>query len=194
MGAITKQASRPSGRVVLLALLVNLVLFALIIGWSFPTLRHYAGGFEPFDARPFGYTYKEAQKLVEALGKAGRDFYRNRQLWLDTVYPATYGVSRSLALLWLAMALCRSQDALLVQYRGILVLLPLFAMFADWGENMAIAGMLREWESLPDGLVQRASMLSTAKSVAVMLTDALVILMFLAVVVRRSASPSSRSS
>ena len=61
------------------------------------------GRAQPFDLRPRGYSVGEARALLTMLGDAGRAYYADVQLALDTIYPATYALSRALAIWWLTM-------------------------------------------------------------------------------------------
>ena len=66
------------------SLLVSFALYAAIIFGTFPVLRQFSGGLDPFDGRPFGYSLPDEQALLTALGEVGRNYFANVQLWLDT--------------------------------------------------------------------------------------------------------------
>src|SRR5204863_8719731 len=85
---------------VVVALIVSFALWGVMVFWTLACLRRAAGGLEPFDLRPFGYTPEEARKLLYALSSIGRAYYADVQLQLDTIYPALYALSRGLLLLW----------------------------------------------------------------------------------------------
>ena len=99
---VTKR-NLPVGWLAALSLLASAVLFLVIIFGTFPRLRQYSRGLEPFAARAFGYSFSDAQALLAALGEDGRTYYANVQLRIDTFYPASYGISRALCFYWLAM-------------------------------------------------------------------------------------------
>ena len=51
----------PSGRWVLAILLVSIVLWAAMVFGTLAHLRRLAGGLDPFDVRPFGYSTGQAR-------------------------------------------------------------------------------------------------------------------------------------
>ena len=73
---------------VVVALIVSFALWGVMVFWTLAYLRRTAGGLEPFDLRPFGYTPEEARKLLYALSSVGRKYYADVQLQLDTAFPA----------------------------------------------------------------------------------------------------------
>src|ERR1700674_2988609 len=89
-----------SGRCVLVILTASIALWAVMVFGTLAHLRQLAGGIDPFDVRPLGYSTAQARALLDALGEAGRDFYANVQLRIDAIYPATYALSRALLLWW----------------------------------------------------------------------------------------------
>jgi hypothetical protein len=82
----------PSGRWVLAIMLLSIALWAIMVFGTLAHLRRLAGGFDPFDVRPFGYSAGEARLLLDVLGDTGRDFYARVQLRLDVLYPAIYAL------------------------------------------------------------------------------------------------------
>ena len=170
-------------------------LFAFILSVTFPKLRQFSGGVDPFDSRFWGYSISEAQALLAALGASGRDYYANVQLWVDTFYPASYGFSRAMrALSWLALPLRATRRGLAVPIQVFLVVLPCVVMILDWSENAAISTMLATWQQLDANQVAGASQLSFLKSAGAMVTDSLLLLMFAMFLVNRFLRRSSPSA
>jgi hypothetical protein len=160
---------------------------------TFPKLRQFSGGLDPFDSRFWGYSISEAQALLGALG-SGRDYYANVQLWVDTFYPASYGFSRALCLYWLALPLRATRRGLAVPIQVFLVVLPCVVMILDWSENAAISTMLATWQQLDANQVASASQLTFLKSAGAMVTDSLLLLMFAMFLVNRFLLRSSPSA
>jgi hypothetical protein len=127
-------------------------------------LRRLAGGLDPFDVRPFGYSAGEARLLLDALGDAGRDFYARVQLRLDALHPATYVLSRGLMLWWLSAPgrLCTAPIAL--PLRIILVGMPAAAAAFDYAENVQIGRMLTVGSNIDSGVIETASRMTVLKS------------------------------
>jgi hypothetical protein len=85
------------------ALVASGLLWAVMFFGPLARLSHLAGGAEPFDIRPFGYSDEEARAFLSAIGEPGRHYYGDRELPLDMIYPPLYALSRGLALWWLTM-------------------------------------------------------------------------------------------
>ena len=76
------------------------------------------------------------------LGDAGRAYYADVQLALDTIYPATYALSRALAIWWLTMPGRLRAAPLAPAIRWILLVPPVAAAGFDYWENSLIGKML----------------------------------------------------
>jgi hypothetical protein len=164
------------GWLVFAALAVNLALFALMI---FGTLAHLSGlaeGAEPFDLRPLGYTVGDARSLLALLGEEGRAYYASAQLALDSIYPATYALSRALLLWWLTVP-GRLSATMPRGWRFAMLVLPACAAGFDYFENARIAAMLVRGAEVDPALVASASLATQAKALLTLLTDVLVVLL-----------------
>jgi len=161
----------PSGRLVAAVLVVSFVLWAVMV---FGTLAHLAGiaeGADPFDLRPLGYGVGEARAFLKLLGDAGRAYYAHVQLTLDTIYPATYAVSRGLLLWWLTSPgrLGGRQWPLL--WRVAVLVPPVLTAGFDYLENARIAAMLAIGPQVAAELVAAASLATQIKSVMGLMTE-----------------------
>lgn len=164
------------GWLVAAALAVNLALYAVMM---FGTLAHLAGlaeGAEPFDLRPLGYTVGDARSLLALLGEEGRAYYASAQLAIDSVYPATYALSRALLLWWLTMP-GRLAVTMPRGWRFAMLALPASAAAFDYFENARIAAMLVRGADVDSALVASASLATQAKSLLSLLTEALIVLL-----------------
>jgi len=145
-------------KVLIWFILANLIYAAM---WLFtvPVLDNMAGGLPILDLRPLGYSFSEAQELMEALGQEGRQFYLTRQIPLDLFYPLFYGISFSLIITYFLRKLKR--------YQGVFVylsFLPLLAALADYLENLQIVRILRSFPNINESLVELSSFFSVLKS------------------------------
>ena len=180
-----------SGWLTIAVLAVSFSIFFFIIFVTFSRLREYAGGLDPFDGRAFGYSFADAQALLAALGEEGRSYYANVQLRIDALYPASYGLSRALALSWLAGRGRASSAGLAGPLLLALILLPVMVMIFDWSENAAIASMLASWQDLKPGQVELASLLSMVKSFCGMITETVMLALFASYLIRRLRNPGA---
>lgn len=129
-------------------------------------------GVAPFDMRPTGYSYEDAQLLLQGLGEAGRHYYLTNQIPLDIVFPAAFALFLTNAFLW-----CRS---ILTAGRwiGIGIGLSWLAAAADYLENTGITAMLVLWPKVPGSLVSATSAASIMKAGA---TTCAIIIMLIVV-------------
>ena len=116
-----------------LLLALTLAMFAFINLWSMPIIRDAAGGLEPFDLRPLGYTTKEAREFLAALLEPGLEHYLGTQRRLDQVFPALLAVTLS----WTCWRLYGAKYAI------ILSGLALLGGFFDYQENIAVLDLLK---------------------------------------------------
>jgi len=156
---------------VVVALLVSFALWGVMMFWTLAYLRRTAGGLEPFDLRPFGYTPEEARALLYALSGVGRTYYADVQLQLDTAFPALYALSRGLLLLWVTAPGRTAARPLPLLARLALLILPLVTAWFDYFENEGIAAMLAVGPQAADELIERTSFWTRAKSLAGLATE-----------------------
>jgi hypothetical protein len=168
----------PTGHVII-ALTVSMGLWGFMLFGPLAHLRHMAGGLEPFDLRPFGYTVEEARAFLFAISELGRDYYVNVQLQLDAIYPATYALSRGLLLWWLTQPGRVADRPLPLAARLTLLALPLLTAALDYRENEGIAAMLQAGRQVDAEVVAQASFWTRAKSIAGFATEATSVLLLL---------------
>src|SRR5262245_23620676 len=143
-----------------------------MVFWTVPYLRRIAGGLEPFDLRPFGYTLEDARVLLQALSEIGRAYYADVQLQVDTVYPAVFALSRVLLLLWLTQPGRTAAGPIPLAVRAALLAPPILNAWFDYLENDAIAAMLAAGPELSADLVARASFWTQATWLTALVTEA----------------------
>ena len=165
----------PSGRWVLAIMLLSIALWAVMVFGTLAHLRRLAGGLDPFDVRPFGYSAGEARLLLVALGDTGRDFYAHVQLRLDALYPATYALSRGLMLWWLTARGRLRAAPMALPLRIIFVGMPAAAAVFDYAENIQIGRMLAAGSNVDSSVIEAASRMTLVKSLLSSVTDTCVI-------------------
>jgi hypothetical protein len=124
------------------------------------TLAHIeaTSGHVPFDMRPLGYGLQDAVALLDELGEDGRRYYLNRQIPLDTVYPALLALTLISAIRWFGRRL--HADGLV----RIGVILSSAAAVFDYIENIGVVAMITSWPDLPNAVVYASSIATVAKS------------------------------
>ena len=156
---------------VAVALIVSFILWGMMVFGTLAYLRRVAGGLEPFDLRPFGYTPEEARALLHALSSIGRAYYADVQLQLDTAYPALYALSRALLLFWVTAPGRTAERPFPLAARLALLALPLATAWFDYFENEGIAAMLAAGPQASDELIERTSFWTRAKSLVGLATE-----------------------
>ncbi|MFK8075700.1 MAG: hypothetical protein AB8B84_03875 [Granulosicoccus sp.] len=131
--------------------------YLIMVLWSLPRVSEMAGGEVPFDMRPGGYSFDEAQVFLTVITDAGRDFYLDTQQYLDIFYPTLFATTAAISLLHLAPT-----------YWGrSLSVLAIAAGLFDHLENSAVAVMLRAGpEAITEAMASTASNWSLAKSIS----------------------------
>lgn len=138
---------------------VMAAVYLVIVVWSLPFISAEAGGLTPFDLRPGGYSFDEAQAFLSALSAEGLAQYEGPQRWLDIVYPAL-----------LAAVLCWAATRITAGYsdwvRGGVIAVILIAVSYDYQENWFVAQMLAVGpDGITEALVEQASSATVTKSV-----------------------------
>lgn len=121
---------------------VTLAVYAVMLVWTLPAITAAAGGLPPFDMRPGGYGFEDAQAFLAALSAEGRTLYLGPQHMLDLAYPALITLTLFFAI---ASLLPGRWGAL----RWVVALPALAIAVFDYLENMAVTAML---EAGPDRL------------------------------------------
>lgn len=160
-----------------LVLVVTLAIYTTMLLWSLPYLKDAAGGLMPFDLRPTGYSPQAAHAFLSALfanGSEPRDFYLTVQHRLDLFFPALSGllVAATLYILtkgWPTIVRC------------VLILLPIGGAAFDYGENAAVANMLRLLPELASDEAIRAASRMTVLKASLVSTSLVIMLVLLAV-------------
>ena len=165
------------GRLFWAVVVATLAVYAVMLGWSIPTISDAAGGRAVFDMLPAGYSYAEAQAFLAALSPVGADFYLRVQHRLDLIYPALLAISTGWAMVRLAPHW---------RWRPALLLVPIPGMVFDYLENRAVAAMLSAGaDGLTPEMVAQASRFTQLKAIFSTLSLGLLLVLILAWAYRR---------
>ena len=145
-----------------------------MVFWSLPRISAAAEGLAPFDVRPLGYTFAEAEEFVSALTPDGAEFYLDVQHKLDLVYPALLAAT-------LFFAIAALLPHRLGAWRWLVALIAIPGSVFDYLENDAVSTMLDAGDAgLTPGLVETANRWTVLKSafsaVAMVIVVALIVL------------------
>lgn len=129
----------------------------LNLATTVPQLLDEAGGMVPFDLRPFGYSYAEAQTYLARLTEDGLALYLGPNQQLDLIAP-----------LLLAAAFVTGFRAWLPPVASLaLSLVAIAGAVANYAENAMVARLLTE--TVTEGDVALASTLTQVKSLSLLL-------------------------
>lgn len=148
-----------TGKNVLIAMLLATAVYLVMMVYTIPSVKQYAPEYELFDLSPAGYSYAYAMNLLDALGQSGRQSYLYYQLPLDFIYPALFGASFCLLLVWMVSKVCANKK--IMYYIGIV---PIIAALLDYMENIQIVFLLKAFPDISEYQVAMASATTIAKS------------------------------
>ena len=152
---------------------LTIATYATMLWWSLPTVAGAAGGLVPFDMRPGGYSFAEAQEFLSALTPEGANFYVKSQQKLDLAYPA-------LLALTLFFAIAAKLPRRIGAWRWLVAGIALPVAVFDYLENHSVAQMV---DAGPTGitmhLVATASQWTVSKAGASTLAMTLLLILLL---------------
>jgi len=160
-----------SGKSVLVVLTFAMVIYAVMMFVTLPTLSHEMDGLFVFDMRPMGYSVEEGYEILENISDFGVSYYRGVQLPLDFVYPALLALFGVLAFAYFGKR---------IRIPSLIYMLPLIAGIFDYLENIGIYIMLSDLNS--PSVVKMSSVFSIIKSMSttIFITILLVVSVYVA--------------
>ena len=142
-----------------ISLLTAAGVYLTMILWTLPAINAAAGGLAPFDLRPLGYDFGDAQAFLRALPEQGRQLYLDVQQRLDTAYPA-------LLTLVLGLGIALVSPPKFGNWKWPLALTSVPGSLFDYRENMLVRHILNSPpDALDPALVAAASRATVLKSV-----------------------------
>ena len=111
-----------------------------------------------------GYSPDDLRATLTQIGEEGRDFLHDTLLPLDLVLPALLCGALVITSSYFSRPGQPMAVPLTPGARYGLLAVPLLYGLADYGENLAVAQMLRAYPKIGDALAHRASVLTAAKS------------------------------
>jgi hypothetical protein len=166
--------SNLSGKMVLALFLITNVLFVFMLTVTMSKTIEYAGGLKLLDLMFTGYDLNYVGQFLQALGENGRWYYLNRQIPVDMVYPALFGISYCLLIAYFLKKLNKLSSPY-----AYLCLLPFIAGISDYLENIGIIIMLNNYPDLPQVYVKTTNAFSILKSISMTAFVIILIIMIL---------------
>jgi hypothetical protein len=135
------------------------IIYTLMLTITIPRVMSFAGGMKILDMMPAGYNASYAGALLNALGDTGRHLYLSRQIPLDLLFPALFGVSFCMIIAYFLTRLEKIDTPLFY-----LSLIPLLAGICDYCENTGIIVLLNSYPVIRHSVVQVTNIFSILKS------------------------------
>ncbi len=179
-----KNLSKHTGKIAIASALIAASVYLLMVNVTLAHIETISGQV-PFDMRPLGYSATEAAMLLDALGAEGRAYYLNRQIALDTLYPAMLMLTLISTISWFGQGM---PNRTLIRFG---IALSLGCALLDYIENSGVAAMILSWPNFSQPLVYATSTATILKSVS---TTAAVILTILVALNRARFSHRKRAS
>lgn len=165
-----------SGSRVLIWFILTYLIYALMLLVSIPRVMSFAGGMQIFNILPFGYNEGYAMKLLHTLGSEGRRVYLHQQILIDLFFPFLFAFGNCLLTGFLLKKLNYLKGGFIY-----LCLIPVFASWFDYLENIGVMAMLLRFPDISVTLIQVSSFFSVAKSL--LITIFFVVLMVLLILI-----------
>jgi len=152
------------GKRVLIWFVLTYTIYTLLLLVSIPEVMSFSGGMPIFNIMPFGYTDEYAMKLLFTLGNEGRNAYLFHQIPIDLFFPFLFALSNCI----LTGFLLNKLNHLKGNY-VYLCLIPVFASWFDYLENIGVMAMLLHFPDVTSSMIQFSDFFSVAKSLLITL-------------------------
>lgn len=148
-----------SGKRVLIWAIITYLFYAFILLVSIPSILKFSGGMNIFNMMPFGYSSEYVMRLLSTLGVEGRHAYLYHQIPLDLVFPFIFAFGNCLLIGYLLNKINSLKGKLIY-----LCLLPVFASWFDYLENIGVMTMLLNYPNVSEIVIQFTDFFSVTKS------------------------------
>jgi len=148
-----------NGKRVLIWVIITYLIYAFILFVSIPSVSKFTGGMSTFNMMPFGYSSEYVMKLLFTLGSEGRHAYLFHQIPLDLFFPFIFAFGNCLLIGFLLNKINSLKGKLMY-----LCLLPVFASWFDYLENIGVMTMLLNFPNVSEFVIQFTEFFSVTKS------------------------------
>lgn len=161
------------GKRVLYWFLLTYFIYGVLLLVVIPELMSFSGGKPVFNVLPFGYNVEYANSLLFALGEEGRRAYLYHLIPIDLFFPFLFAYSNAILTGYLLNRLQRLNSKIIY-----LCLIPVFASWFDYLENLGVMAMLLKYPNETELLVQFSDFFSVAKSLLITIYFAVLFALF----------------
>lgn len=168
---------------VLIAFGVFMVTSNLINGGlvGVKAMKRISNGIGILDLEP-GYSVERAYSMLDKMGALGRQFYATHIIPMDMVFPLTYGIAFSLAILYFVLKLMPNNEPA----QG-LIYIPLAAMLSDYLENVCVILVLIKYPEQLPGIIQMSNLFTMIKSALLGFSILMVVLSLMILLIKNGA-------
>jgi hypothetical protein len=137
-------------------------LYSLLLFVVIPDLMNYTGGNPVFNIMPLGYTSDYVDSLLHRMGEQGRHAYLYHLIPVDLFFPFLFAYSNFILTGYLLGRLEALRGGFIY-----LCLLPVFASWFDYLENLGVMAMLVNYPNQSNALIQFSDFFSVTKSLLI---------------------------
>jgi len=167
---------------VLFWFVVTYLVYSALLFIVVPELMTYTGGKPIFNIMPFGYSDEYVKGVLEMMGEKGRHAYLYHLIPIDLFFPFMFAFSNCILTGYLLSRLHALRGHFIY-----LCLVPVFASWFDYLENLGVMALLLKFPNDTDAWIQLASFFSVVKSLLITIYF-LVLATILLLIVKRKNS------
>jgi hypothetical protein len=143
-------------------LILTYFIYSVLLFVIIPELMAFSGGKLIFNIMPFGYSEEYVKELLSTMGEVGRKNYLHHLIPVDLFFPFMFAYSNFILTGYLLNRLEAVRDGF-----KYLCLLPVFASWFDYLENLGVMAMLVKYPDESNALVQFCDFFSVTKSLLI---------------------------
>lgn len=148
-----------NGKTVLIFFIPSTIVYLLMMVITIPNVSGFANGMKILDMMPEGYDKEYVDNLFSTLGENGRFAYLYKQIPLDLIFPALFGIGYCLLFAFFLKKINKIKSSVLY-----FSFLPLIAGISDYIENIGIITMLNQYPNYSVETVTITNSFSLLKS------------------------------
>ena len=174
-----------TGKMVSTFLFIFVIISILINGKPFglAQLKEMTGGVGIIDME-FNYNTEKVYDLIEKMGENGRHFYLKFIFFLDLIFPISYCLFLSSALLFFL----RKNN---INF-GLVIFIPILAFLSDYTENFLMLPVYLNYPDKISAIISIANIFTIAKFVCILLSYLILLILIFLFVIKLIIKKNSR--